>query len=86
MKGRPPAAALDRVIGQRLRRRREALGVTTAELADRVGVSPQQLHKYETGVNRVATSRLVAACAALGLSAAEVLEEAMAAGQLLAVG
>jgi transcriptional regulator with XRE-family HTH domain len=76
MKYRGGVEPVDRKIGAQLRLRREALGLTRRELAVRLDVSPQQLAKYETGLDRIATSRLLAACEALGLSMAELVEEA----------
>ena len=37
-------------IGQRIRERRERLGLGQTELADRVGISKQTLYKYENGI------------------------------------
>lgn len=37
-------------IGQRIRDRRERLGLGQTELADRVGISKQTLYKYENGI------------------------------------
>jgi transcriptional regulator with XRE-family HTH domain len=47
----PGPDELDRHIGMRLRERRVALGMTQSELGDQLGVSFQQLQKYEGGVN-----------------------------------
>jgi transcriptional regulator with XRE-family HTH domain len=49
---------VDRHVGQRLRRRRIMLGLTQHDLAARLGVTYQQFHKYEQGINRMAASRL----------------------------
>ena len=49
---------IDSAVGQRIRQRRKSLGLSQTELAVRVGVKFQQVQKYETGVNRVAASRL----------------------------
>lgn len=49
---------IDSAVGQRIRQRRKMLGLSQTDLADRVGVKFQQVQKYETGVNRVAASRL----------------------------
>ena len=49
---------IDAAVGLRIRQRRKMLGFSQTELADRVGVKFQQIQKYETGVNRVAASRL----------------------------
>ncbi len=47
-------------VGSRIRLRRIELGLSQTELADKVGVSFQQLQKYENGKNRVSASRLYA--------------------------
>ena len=51
--------AHDAGIGRQIKRRRAVLGMTQWQLADQLGVSFQQLHKYETGVNRVPAMRLL---------------------------
>lgn len=56
---------LDRDIGERLRLRRRAIGMTQTALAAAMGVSFQQIQKYETGKNRVAGSTLIRLAAAL---------------------
>jgi transcriptional regulator with XRE-family HTH domain len=48
----------DRIIGQRMRARRLEQHVTQAALGDRIGVSFQQVQKYERGDNRISISRL----------------------------
>jgi transcriptional regulator with XRE-family HTH domain len=50
--------ALDRRIAQRIRGRRIALGITQDQLAQSLGVSYQQIQKYETGANRISAVRL----------------------------
>lgn len=49
----------DAGIGRQIKRRRAVLGITQWQLADQLGISFQQLHKYETGVNRVPAMRLL---------------------------
>ena len=58
--------ALELAIGARMRTRRRQLSLSQSELADKLGVSFQQVQKYERGANRVAASTLVAASHALG--------------------
>lgn len=48
----------DVVLGQRLRAQRLSRGLSQEELADRLGVTFQQLQKYEKGTNRIAATRL----------------------------
>lgn len=50
--------ALDLAIGQRIRERRRAIGLTQQELAEAIGITFQQVQKYERGMNRVSFSRL----------------------------
>src|SRR4051794_25439976 len=57
-RGRPRAGALDALVGKRARERRLALGLTVQEVAAALGVPYQQLHKYETGANRLSAGRL----------------------------
>lgn len=51
------AAALDKRIGQRVRERRLEIGMSQERLAEILGVTFQQVQKYEKGVNRIAMSR-----------------------------
>jgi len=54
-------------IGRRLRERRMALGMSQAELAEGLGISFQQVQKYEKGVNRIGASRLFDLAHVLGV-------------------
>jgi transcriptional regulator with XRE-family HTH domain len=49
---------VDRYVGARIRERRIMLGLTQQQLADLIGVTYQQAHKYERGINRVSAGRL----------------------------
>jgi transcriptional regulator with XRE-family HTH domain len=49
---------VDRQVGVRIRERRIILGLTQQQLADLIGVTYQQAHKYERGINRVSAGRL----------------------------
>ncbi len=51
-------ASLDRRIGERIRLRRTELGMTQHQLAAALGVSYQQVQKYENGANRISAARL----------------------------
>jgi transcriptional regulator with XRE-family HTH domain len=52
-------------LGRRLRLRRVEQKMSQSELADKLGVSFQQVQKYEKGVNRVGASRLQQVATAL---------------------
>jgi transcriptional regulator with XRE-family HTH domain len=62
-------------IGARLRTRRRQLGLSQSDLAERLGVSFQQVQKYERGANRVAASTLLVAAGVLGTSVSWLVGE-----------
>lgn len=51
--------SIDQVIGERLRFFRIARGMKQKDLSDRLGISYQQVQKYETGRDKISISRLV---------------------------
>lgn len=59
---------VDAHVGARIRQRRWMLGMTQQALADRLGVTFQQVQKYEMGSNRVSASRLWSIARLLGVS------------------
>jgi transcriptional regulator with XRE-family HTH domain len=58
---------IDRHVGARVRERRIMLGLTQQQLADLIGVTYQQAHKYERGINRVSAGRLFEIAQVLGV-------------------
>jgi DNA-binding XRE family transcriptional regulator len=69
------AQNIDRHVGARMRERRIMLGLTQQQLADQMGVTYQQSHKYERGANRMAASRLYKAAQVLGVEVSYFFEE-----------
>ena len=61
------ATAVDVHIGQRLRLRRKLAGLSQEQLAERLGVTFQQVQKYEKGTNRISASRLFGAARLLSV-------------------
>jgi transcriptional regulator with XRE-family HTH domain len=55
----------DKHVGTRLRMRRLMLNMTQTEIGNALGVTFQQVQKYENGVNRVSASRLQHLCGIL---------------------
>jgi transcriptional regulator with XRE-family HTH domain len=53
---------VDRHVGNRLKTRRQKLGLSQAELAKRLNISFQQIQKYEKGSTRLGASRLQQLC------------------------
>jgi transcriptional regulator with XRE-family HTH domain len=60
--------AVDTHVGQKMCARRIFLGMSQKELGDAIGLSFQQIQKYEKGMNRVGASRLQQISVALGVS------------------
>ncbi|MFI5012915.1 MAG: helix-turn-helix domain-containing protein [Hyphomicrobiales bacterium] len=56
---------IDRHVGSRLRMRRVLMGMSQEKLGDSLGVTFQQVQKYEKGMNRIGASRLQSASRAL---------------------
>ena len=52
------AGRADKILGQRIRVRRAELKMSQEELGAKLGVSFQQIQKYEKGVNRIGSVRL----------------------------
>jgi transcriptional regulator with XRE-family HTH domain len=66
---------LDVAVGARISARRLQLGMSQTKLANALGLTFQQVQKYERGDNRVAASTLVRAAAALQVSVASLVGE-----------
>src|ERR1700730_18055640 len=58
MKSNETTQKIDAHVGKRMRERRVMLGLTQQQLAELIGVTYQQAHKYERGINRVSAGRL----------------------------
>jgi transcriptional regulator with XRE-family HTH domain len=65
---------IDRHVGARMRARRLMLGLTQQQMAGLIGITYQQAHKYEKGINRVAAGRLYSIAQALGVDAGYFFE------------
>ena len=57
----------DRHVGARIRERRIMLGLSQQQMADLIGVTYQQAHKYERGINRISAGRLFEISQVLGV-------------------
>jgi transcriptional regulator with XRE-family HTH domain len=60
-------SGIDRVVGQRIRRRRRELKLTQERLGELLELTFQQVQKYEKGVNRVSAGRLYEIAGVLGV-------------------
>ena len=61
----PRSSDIDRHVGARIRERRVMLGLSQQQMADMIGVTYQQAHKYERGINRISAGRLYEVAQAL---------------------
>ena len=71
-----PPHDVDVYVGRMIRARRVALGMSQDKLGEAVGVTFQQVQKYERAANRVSCSKLVEIARALRCSSADLLPEA----------
>jgi transcriptional regulator with XRE-family HTH domain len=67
---------LDVMVGARIRVFRIHRRISQTDLADQIGVTFQQVQKYEKGTNRIGASRLSRIAAVLGISVGELFESA----------
>lgn len=67
-----PASDIDIKIGSIIRARREARGITQAQLGQAVGVTFQQIQKYERGANRVSAATMLKIADALTCHVADL--------------
>lgn len=66
---------IDIHVGLRVRAKRKEVGMSQTALADAIGLTFQQIQKYERGFNRISASRMVAIARALGVPPAYFFEE-----------
>jgi transcriptional regulator with XRE-family HTH domain len=62
-------------VGSRIRLRRNMLGMSQENLGENLGITFQQIQKYEKGTNRVGASRLQAIASILGVPVAFFFED-----------
>lgn len=71
---------VDRLVGSRIRFRRNELGVSQEALGDAIGITFQQVQKYEKGTNRIGSSRLCEIAKVLKVTPSYFFEGTDAAG------
>lgn len=75
-KGSRRANPIDIHVGSRVRFRRMLLGMSQEKLGEKLGLTFQQVQKYEKGINRIGASRLFDLAQVLGVSVQFFYEEA----------
>jgi transcriptional regulator with XRE-family HTH domain len=81
-RGRRGPQDVDLEVARRIRRRRLELGLTQRDVAERLGVTNRQMHKYETGASRVSAGRLYQIVEVLGMEAVHLFAGVDPAGLL----
>lgn len=66
---------VDPIVGQRVRARRVLMGMSQEVLADHLGLTFQQVQKYEKGSNRISASRLHQMAGVLGVPVSYFFED-----------
>ena len=61
------ASAIDKYVGSRVRMRRMLIGMSQEKLGEALGITFQQIQKYEKGSNRIGASRLHHIASVLGV-------------------
>ncbi len=74
------AIDVDRAVSMRIRQRRIMLGLTQQQMAELIGVTYQQAHKYETAINRISAGRLYQIAHALGVEVSYFYQDVAEAG------
>ena len=66
---------VDRFVGERIRLYRSMLGISQQNLAETLGITFQQLQKYERGENRIGAGRLFIVANTLCIPIADLLDQ-----------
>lgn len=74
-KGRPRPDPIDLTVSRNLRQLRIEAGMTQTDLGQAIGVSFQQVGKYEQGTDRLSASRLWQCAAVLGVPLVRLFED-----------
>ena len=68
---------IDQHISNRIKTRRIMVGISQEKLADKLGITFQQVQKYEKGINRISASRLNRVAAILGVPIGHFFEDSI---------
>jgi transcriptional regulator with XRE-family HTH domain len=69
---------IDQMVGEKIRELRTTQNFTLSELGQELGISHQQLQKYETGTNRLSAGMLASVARVLRVPIAELFQDAEA--------
>lgn len=66
---------IDKIVGSKIRELRLSSGMTQSQLAERIGVTYQQIQKYEKGISSISIKRLFAIADTLNVSLKSFFED-----------
>jgi transcriptional regulator with XRE-family HTH domain len=72
--GRHQRSEFDRLLGQRIMELRRLAGMTQNQLAQRLGVSTQQVHKFEKGTDQVSAGQLLVIARSVDVAVANLID------------
>ncbi len=61
------------IIGEKIRKARISMNISQMQLAEKVGISYQQIQKYEKGINEITVTRLYQIAESLGMHPVDLL-------------
>jgi transcriptional regulator with XRE-family HTH domain len=76
IKTRESAKPVDRMVGRQVRMLRVSRSLSQSDLGRTIGVTFQQVQKYENGVNRISASKLYEIAEVLGVEVAQLFADA----------
>jgi len=72
--GRQRSSDLDRFLGHRIKQLRLMTGTTQQQVAQQLGVSDQQVHKFERGIDRLSAAQLLALAQAFEIAVGDLFD------------
>lgn len=66
---------INKIIGSHIKKTRLGAGKTRQDVSKAIGISYNQIHKYETGVNRISLARLHEISKVLGIDIVKLIPE-----------
>jgi transcriptional regulator with XRE-family HTH domain len=72
--GRAQSSDIDRFLGSRIRKLRLMACVSQQQVAKQLGVSTQQMHKFEKGIDQVSAAQLLAVAQRLDVAVGDLFD------------
>ena len=72
--GRAQSSDIDRFLGSRIRKLRLMACVSQQQVAKQLGISTQQMHKFEKGIDQVSAAQLLAVAQSLDVAVGDLFD------------